>query len=201
MSKIKYLIIFSFVFLGGCFAPYERVDEYERYKANILSLMNKENQKNVRFARACEFREIGFQYYQNCIFAFAYLNQEQANVEALEKCKKRGFRNQCVLYNNENWETLYQKQIVEKKIDNYIQQCEYIGFKRNTEKMSDCVLKISQTEKQIVNTQSNNSSGDTLANLIILQESLKLLQPPANPKRNVQCTYNTVGGILGVNCF
>jgi hypothetical protein len=66
--------------------------------------------------------------------------------------------------------------------------------------MSDCVLKISQTEKQIVNTQSNNS-GDTLANLIILQESLKLLQPPANPRRNVQCTYNTVGGILGVNCF
>ena len=200
MNKIKYLTIFSFVFLGGCFAPYERVDEYERYKANILSLMNKENQKNVRFARACEYRAIGYQYYQNCTFAFAILNQEQANVEALESCKKGGFRNQCVLYNNENWETLYQKQIVEKKIDSYIQQCEYIGFKRNTEKMSDCVLKISQTEKQIVNTQSNNS-GDTLANLIILQESLKLLQPPANPRRNVQCTYNTVGGILGVNCF
>jgi len=201
MNKIKYLTIFSFLFLVGCFAPYERVDKYERYKANILSFMNKENQKNVRFARACEYRAIGYQYYENCTFASAILNQEQANVEALESCKKRGFRNQCVLYNNENWETLYQKQIVEKKIDSYIQQCEYIGFKRNTEKMSDCVLKISQTEKQIVNTQSNNSSGDTLANLIILQESLKLLQPPTNPRRNVQCTYNTVGGILGVNCF
>jgi hypothetical protein len=69
--------------------------------------------------------------------------------------------------------------------------------------MGECVLKISQTEKKIVDVQVNNknSSSDTLANLIILQESLKLLQPPANPRRNVQCTYNTVGGILGVNCF
>ena len=37
MSKIKYLIIFSFVFLGGCFAPYERVDEYED---NIETFIN-----------------------------------------------------------------------------------------------------------------------------------------------------------------
>ena len=205
MSKIKYLIIFSFVFLGGCFAPYERFDEYERYKANILSLMNKENQKNVRFARACEYRAIGFQYYQNCTFAFAILNQEQANVEALESCKKGGFRNQCVLYNNENWETLYQKQIVEKKIDSYIQQCEYIGFKRNTEKMSDCVLKISQTEQKIVANLNSNSSGgndNTLANLFILQESLKVLNTPTQqPNRNIRCNFNKVGGIGSVNCF
>jgi hypothetical protein len=83
----------------------------------------------------------------------------------------------------------------------YISQCEYIGFKRNTEKMGECVLKISQTEKKMVDIQVSNSGGDSLGNLILLQESLKLLQPPANPRRNVQCTYNTVGGILGVNCF
>jgi hypothetical protein len=99
-----------------------------------------------------------------------------------------------------------QKKIVEqKKLDNefgrFIDQCEYIGFKRNTEKMGDCVLKISQAEKKMVDIQVSNSGGDSVANLILLQESLKLLQPPANPRRNVQCTYNTVGGILGVNCF
>jgi hypothetical protein len=94
-----------------------------------------------------------------------------------------------------------EKKQVKENLERFISQCEYIGFKRNTEKMGECVLKISQTEKQIVNTQSNNSSGDTLANLIILQESLKLLNPPASPRRNVQCTYNTVGSILGVNCF
>jgi hypothetical protein len=89
----------------------------------------------------------------------------------------------------------------ENEYGRYISQCEYIGFKRNTEKMGDCVLKISQTEKKMVDIQVSNSGGDSVANLILLQESLKLLQPPSNPRRNVQCTYNTVGGILGVNCF
>ena len=96
---------------------------------------------------------------------------------------------------------LNEKKKVESNYERYISQCEYIGFKRNTEKMGECVLKISQTEKKMVDIQVSNSGGDSLGNLILLQESLKLLQPPANPRRNVQCTYNTVGGILGVNCF
>jgi hypothetical protein len=94
-----------------------------------------------------------------------------------------------------------QKIKFENDYGRYISQCEYIGFKKNTEKMGECVLKISQTEKKMVDIQVSNSGGDSVANLILLQESLKLLQPPVNPRRNVQCTYNTVGGILGVNCF
>ena len=88
-------------------------------------------------------------------------------------------------------------------MNRYITQCEYIGFKRNTEKMGECVLKISQTEQKMVDIQVNNSGGssDSVANLILLQESLKLLSPPTRPNRNVRCTFNNVGGIGAVNCF
>ena len=94
-----------------------------------------------------------------------------------------------------------QKIKFENDYGRYISQCEYIGFKRNTEKMGECVLKISQTEKKMVDIQVSNSGGDSVANLILLQESLKLLQPPVNPRRNVQCIFNNVGGIGSVNCY
>ncbi len=98
------------------------------------------------------------------------------------------------------------KSVEQKKLDNefgrFIDQCEYIGFKRNTEKMGECVLKISQTEKKMVDIQVSNSGGDSVANLILLQESLKLLNPQqVAPRRNVQCTFNNVGGIGRVDCF
>ncbi len=196
MNKIKYLTIFSFLFLVGCFAPYERVDEFEKYKAQVLVQISPQNRDTVRFAKVCASR-----FSDNCFFGYHHFDQATANHHAQEACGRVSKNCFIQTFSSNSWETQYQKQLVEKKMDSYIQQCEYIGFKRNTEKMGECVLKINQTEKQIVNTQSNNSSGDTLANLIILQESLKLLQPPTNPRRNVQCTYNTVGGILGVNCF
>ena len=65
--------------------------------------------------------------------------------------------------------------------------------------MGECVLKISQTETKIVNNPGG--SDNTLANLIILQESLKVLNPPVQPNRNIKCIFNKVGGIGGVNCF
>ena len=78
-----------------------------------------------------------------------------------------------------------------------------MGFKKNTAKLGECFLKISQTEKQLVDIQVNNSGGggDNVANLILLQESLKLLNPPRATNNNVRCTFNNVGGIGAVNCF
>ena len=98
---------------------------------------------------------------------------------------------------------LNEKKKVESNYERYISQCEYIGFKRNTEKMGECVLKISETEKKIVQDQASISGGgSSVGNLILLQESLKLLNPPSvAPNRKLNCVYNTVGGILGVNCF
>jgi hypothetical protein len=98
---------------------------------------------------------------------------------------------------------LNEKKKVESNYERYISQCEYIGFKRNTEKMGECVLKISETEKKIVQDQvSISGGGSSVGNLILLQESLKLLNPPSvTPNRKLNCVYNTVGGILGVNCF
>ena len=164
------------------------------------------------FARAKPLTSI------NTFIASSNSTMEAAQYDARELCEKESgspcrivntWKSQKVIeeerikieQENQKIRVEQKKKEVKENLERFISQCEYIGFKRNTEKMGECVLKISQTEKQIVNTQSNNSSGDTLANLIILQESLKLLNPPASPRRNVQCTYNTVGSILGVNCF
>jgi hypothetical protein len=130
-------------------------------------------------------------------------NQQRANEQALSRCASKSL--DCVVV-KENDKFVYSlvnrnRELKEIEMNRYITQCEYIGFKKNTEKMGECVLKISQTERQIINSQVNNSGRDSSTNLILLQESLKLLQPPTSPRRNVRCTYNTVGGILGVNCF
>jgi len=187
MKKISFLTSFVFLFLFGCSGSSgnSQQQQFNAWKANHLK-----NYPTYNFSLACPSNDpLGEN--KRCGFGGDIL-QSKANEGALEMCSTVN-SNCVVVKENDNW--------VYNELDKYIAQCEYIGFKKNTEKMGDCVLKISQTEKQIVNIQSNSSGGDTLANLLILQESLKLLKPPAAPKRNVQCTYNTVGGILGVNCF
>ena len=83
--------------------------------------------------------------------------------------------------------------------------CEKIGFKRGTESIGQCALKMYETEKLILADRSrgNSSSGNnTAANLFLLQQSLQLLNPPrAAQPRNFNCIFNDVGGIVGVNCY
>jgi hypothetical protein len=190
MSKII-LIVLSF-FLVGCGSS-SVLQKYDNYRGSYYKGYT---------ALACSFSDPEGLNKQECGKGHSF-SQLAANERALSNCK---YIDCVVVKERDRWvftKEQHQIQTQIKNMDSYIKQCEYIGFKRNTEKIGECVLKISQTEKKIVDVQVNNknSSSDTLANLIILQESLKLLQPPANPRRNVQCTYNTVGGILGVNCF
>ena len=195
MKKLSFLTSFIFLFLFGCSGNNQQ--QFNAWKANHLK-----NYPTYNYSLACPSNDPLGENKSRCGFGGDIL-QSDANAGALRLCNT--YNSNCVVVQeNDNWvynQRQNQKTTAVGELDKYIAQCEYIGFKRNTEKMGDCVLKISQTEKQIVNIQSNNSGGDSLANLIVLQESLKLLQPPANPRRNVQCTYNTVGGILGVNCF
>ena len=71
--------------------------------------------------------------------------------------------------------------------------------------MGECVLRISQAEQTIVTNSNSNRSGgndNSLAELFILQESLKVLKPPTQqPNKNIRCNFNKVGGIGSVNCF
>jgi hypothetical protein len=207
MKKLYYLIIlfcFSCVDTSQYFQETHRYDAWSTIVGTKLSYRGSSNnsfdEAKTNSLKLCNDMEkyrmfVGVSGVE-CSISHTKLNPKhpdnQNELKQLAEIKKR--EEEKIIKEN-------QKIKFENDYGRYISQCEYIGFKRNTEKIGDCVLKISQTEKQIVNTQSNNSSGDTLANLIILQESLKLLQPPVNPRRNVQCTYNTVGGILGVNCF
>ena len=85
--------------------------------------------------------------------------------------------------------------------DRYITQCQYIGFKKNTEKMGECVLKLHSTEKklaQLTPQQKKSNSSDVLTNMLLLNESLKLLNPP-KPK-TVTCQARPFGTFMNVYC-
>ena len=85
--------------------------------------------------------------------------------------------------------------------DRYIAQCQYIGFKKNTEKMGECVLKIHKTESQLATfnaQQRTSNSSDVLANMFLLNESLKLLNPP-KPK-SITCQARPFGIYMNVYC-
>ena len=197
MKKI-YLIFF--VFLLFSFVD-NNVSANEEYFINNYNKWKIEHRKYSNFSMACSVfdNNIG----DNSCGLGADNNQEGANQVALSWCKQK--HSDCiVVIENNNWVyTRQQRHNLAR--ENYINQCEYIGFKRNTEKMGECVLRISQSEQKIVANLNSNSSGgndNTLANLFILQESLKVLNPPTQqPNRNIRCIFNKVGGFGSVNCF
>ena len=193
MIKSKYLIIILLLFLTQCVGTTS--EQYDQYR--------KKNSSYDFFSLVCPASDpTGID--KICSFQSSY-SQKEANRTNLEYCS-RTYPDCVVVKENNNWvysKEKYQIQAKQNQMDSYIKQCEYIGFKRNTEKLGECVLKISQTEKQLVDIQVSNSSGgsDSVANLILLQESLKLLNPPRPTNNNVRCTFNNVGGIGAVNCF
>ena len=193
MGKIKYLAIFTLLFLTQCVGTTS--EQYNQFK--------KKHEFFYFISMSCPVSDL---MGDNKICRFsADVTQSEANKTAVEGCSRR-YPDCVVVKENDIWvfsNERYQLQANRKKMDKYIEQCEYIGFKRNTDKLGECVLKISQTEKQLVDIQVNNSGGggDNVANLILLQESLKLLNPPRATNNNVRCTFNNVGGIGAVNCF
>ena len=89
---------------------------------------------------------------------------------------------------------------LENEYGRYITQCEYIGFKKNTDKMGECVLKLYQTEASIAASNSQKRAADsaeTLTNLVILNESLKLMNPP---RKNFNCQARPFGIYTNVYC-
>ena len=189
----NYLILLLFLFFSGCASGPQQYNEWK----------SKPRGASYYYSLACSASDPTGERKTACGFCWQLETQSGANENALKMCRE-SYSDCITVKENDNWvynQRQNQRKTTVGELDKYIAQCEYIGFKKNTEKMGECVLKISQTEEKMVDIQVSNSGGDSLGNLILLQESLKLLQPPANPRRNVQCTYNTVGGILGVNCF
>ena len=89
---------------------------------------------------------------------------------------------------------------MEQEYERYLKQCEYLGFKRNTEKIGECVLRIYQTEAQIAlmsAQQRQADSGDLLNSLMILDKSLQMLNPP---RRGFRCQTRPFGIYTNVYC-
>ena len=89
---------------------------------------------------------------------------------------------------------------MEQEYERYLKQCEYLGFKRNTEKIGECVLRIYQTEAQIAlmsAQQRQADSADLLNSLMILDKSLQMLNPP---RRGFRCQTRPFGIYTNVYC-
>lgn len=99
---------------------------------------------------------------------------------------------------------LIEQRRLETEYERLITQCEFIGFKRNTDKMGDCVLKLYGTEIQIANLNAQErsaSSSDILNRMLILNESLKLLRPPQYQSNNpVSCQARPFGRFFNIYC-
>jgi hypothetical protein len=162
-----------------------------------ISLKDAENNAMA----ACEVfknRKLGFGLDKNktCRVIGSYINPNHP-----------GTQNEiAVIKQKKAQEIAVQKKLAkERELENeygrYIQQCEYIGFKKNTDKMGECVLKMYNTEIKLaqLNAQQRTAdSSDVLTNMFLLNESLKLLNPP-QPKR-FNCIASTVGTFMNVNC-
>ena len=195
MFRKNYLILLLLLFLSGCSTILEDYNEFQnKYKS----------QGYIYFALSCPASNYKGEHNAYCGAGGSKSSRLDANAEALSICSVKSSK--CVVVKeNNNWVysgERYETQKKENEMERFIKQCEQIGFKRNTEKLGECVLRISETEKKIVQNQISNSGGSTVGNLILLQESLKLLNPPSvAPNRKLNCVYNNVGGISGVNCF
>jgi len=163
-------------------------------------------------------------------YGYSSLSQEDAMNKSIEACELT-FSKKCGLIVNYDFIKFIEEQKnrlqavsinqnlevkkQEDQYERYLKQCEQIGFKRNTEKIGECALKIKDIEAKIQisnsqtiasqssqqqntqTTQNQNSSADTLANLVILNESLKLMNPP---KRNFNCQARPFGIYTNVYC-
>ena len=137
----------------------------------------------------------------------SHTNQEDANYWAMKQCQQH--HPVCIITKQHNlWvKQEYQKQADDIQIDRLIKQCEYIGFKKNTEKMGQCVLQIQNTEIQIAQSNAQISSSqaqqrsaetaDTANRIIILNETLKLLNPP---RQNFNCQARPFGIYTNIHC-
>jgi len=93
------------------------------------------------------------------------------------------------------------QQKMQIEYDRYIQQCEYIGFQKNTDKIGECVLQMYNTEiklAQLNMQQRSADSSDVLTNMFLLNESLKLLNPPRPQTKT--CQAIPTGNIMNIYC-
>lgn len=155
-------------------------------------------------------------------FAFSSKGLEDAKIKSINYCKSVAKEskylftgkvdpNTCkvhIAYNsNEPKKSLEQinqiakQRQLENEYGRYIKQCEYIGFKRNTDKMGDCVLQMYSTEIKLaqLNAQQRTAdSSDVLTNMFLLNESLKLLNPPQ--PRTTTCQARPFGVYMNIYC-
>jgi hypothetical protein len=95
-----------------------------------------------------------------------------------------------------------------QRLEPYIIQCETLGFKRSSEKNASCALDIYKTEMQIQSayaqakaSQNQANAIDISNNLMLLNQSLKMLNPPVQSRKRFNCTYNKILKVGNITCY
>ena len=203
----KILLVFCFLFLTSCAGDFFNGNKYlaqagiyknaGQYGWSNISLKDAENNA----MEACEkykSSKLGFGLRKNkhCRIIGSYINpnhpETQSEIAAINQKKAKEIAEQ---------KKLAKERELENEYGRYIQQCEYIGFKKNTDKMGECVLQMYNTEIKLaqLNTQQRRAdSTDVLTNMFLLNESLKLLNPPQ--QRTTTCQARPFGSFMNIYC-
>ena len=166
-----------------------------QYGWSNTSLSDAEN-KAMQACEKYKLQPLSFAKNKSCMLIGSFINpnhpdtqdeiiqKKQVEIEKAKKIKK-----------------ITKQRKLENEYDRYIQQCEYIGFKKDTDKMGECVLQMYNTEikiAQINAQQRKSSSSDVLTDMLLLNESLKLINPPQ--KRGFNCRAEPFGVFTNIYC-
>ena len=202
------IILLSLLFLTSCASDFYNGNKYlaqagvseksgVQFGWSNISLKDAENNAMA----ACEVfknRKLGFGLDKNktCRIRGSFINPNhpgtQNEIAAIKQKKAEEVAEQ---------KKLAKERELENEYGRYIQQCEYIGFKKNTDKMGECVLKMYNTEIKLaqLNAQQRTAdSSDVLTNMFLLNESLKLLNPPQ--PRTTTCQARPFGVYMNIYC-
>ena len=203
----KIFIIISLFFLSSCATDFYNGNKYlaqagvsesaGQYGWSNISLKDAENNAMA----ACEEfknRKLGFGLDKNkiCRIIGSGINpkhpETQNEIAEIKQKEAQKIKEE---------KKIAEQRKLENEYSRYIQQCEYIGFKRNTDKMGECVLKMYDTEIKLaqLNVQQRRAnSSDVLTNMYLLNEGLKLLNPPQ--PRSLNCQARPFGTFMNIYC-
>jgi hypothetical protein len=211
MKKIILLFLIS-IFIFSCTHTTPRSAYYSTEKDNQYNFVAEYRNVGGADETIIGILSLGLSTYNRVNLPHvAYGNtMEEAKLNALNKCKL-SIRNDnlktghvCKLYSaSATLKTnsgIVETSHFEESVMRYKNECSIIGFKPDTDQFAQCVFELKKTEMQIAlakqeNTNYNND--DTLENLLILNESMKLLNPPRN---NFSCQARPFGIYTNIYC-
>lgn len=234
MKKLLLTILFTLVLSGGAFSldkptyTQAQLDAYFSEMENTYNnYVNNNSSFNCFLARASNL-------YSASWAAYCHKNIDKAKKKAVKECNKLTHKKDCVITREgkniifKMSEKISTDGTKKQKNENMMftindkrEQCEAIGFKPETEKFADCVLRLveldikkqQQTQVTVAQNNGNDALVEQLERQNDIQSSQALInlgQQLMNPKQNnsniympqtQRCTVSGFGATSVVRCY